>query len=80
MSSSHSPADDIVYNLVSIQYHALQAAELYEQYLKDADPEHEEVSDFIRECQQHDAWRGERAHDLLRQLTKDHGLTPQSGS
>jgi hypothetical protein len=43
MGSSHSPADDIVYNLVSIQYHALKAADLYDTYLQDADPEHDEV-------------------------------------
>ena len=80
MGSAHTPADDIVYNLVSIQYHALKAAELYEDYLQDADSEHQEVADFIRECQKHDAWRGKRAHELLRELTKEHGLTPQSGA
>jgi hypothetical protein len=79
MGSKHSPADDIVYNLISIQYHALKAADLYDTYLQDADPQHEEVGEFIRECQRHDAWRGERAHELLRDLTKEHGLTPQSG-
>ncbi len=80
MGSAHSPADDIVYNLVSIQYHALKAADLYDTYLADADAEHAEVADFIRECQQHDAWRAQRAHELLRELTKEHGLKPQSGA
>jgi hypothetical protein len=29
MASHHTPADDIVFDLVSIQYHALQAAQTY---------------------------------------------------
>lgn len=27
MTTKHTPADDIVYDLVSVQYHALQGAE-----------------------------------------------------
>ena len=78
MASTHTPADDIVYNLVSIQYHALKAAQLYDQYVKDAEG-HEDVQEFIRACQDHDAWRATRCHELLRDLTKDSGLTPDSG-
>src|SRR5207248_3178150 len=36
MASQHTPADDIVYDLVTIQYHALKAAEATDKYLKDA--------------------------------------------
>lgn len=73
MPSGHTPADDIVYDLVSIQYHALQAAELYDKYAEDAEG-HDEVQAFIRECQEQDAQRAIRCHELLRELTKDHGL------
>lgn len=73
MGSAHSPADDIVYNLVSIQYHALQAAQLYDQYAEDAKG-HDHVVEFIRKCQDEDAQRAVRCHELLRDLTKDHGL------
>ena len=41
MSSEHTPADDIVYDLVSIQYHALKSAEVYDKYIGDAH-EHED--------------------------------------
>jgi hypothetical protein len=68
MGSQHSPADDIVYDLVSIQYHALQGATLYDQYLRDADG-HADVQDFIREVQRQDAERAMRCHQLLGQLT-----------
>jgi hypothetical protein len=70
MGSAHSPADDIVYDLVSIQYHALQATQLYEQYAEDAEG-HDDVVSFIRQCQEQDAQRAIRCHELLRDLTKD---------
>ena len=73
MGSAHTPADDIVYDLVSIQYHALQGADTYAKYLKDAEG-HDDVQQFIREVQQQDAQRAERCHALLRDLTKDHGI------
>ena len=37
MATQHSPADDIVYNLVSVQYHALKAAQAYDSYVQDAE-------------------------------------------
>jgi hypothetical protein len=74
MPSGHSPADDVVYNLVSIQYHALQAASLYDKYIEDAH-DHEDVASFIRQCQEQDAQRAIRCHELLKELTKDHGLS-----
>jgi len=70
MGSAHTPADDIVYDLVSIQYHALQAAQLYDQYAEDAE-DHSDVVAFIRECQEQDAQRAVRCHELLRDLTRD---------
>ena len=36
MGSAHTPADDIVYDLISIQYHALKAAQVYDKYAQDA--------------------------------------------
>jgi hypothetical protein len=72
MASEHTPADDIVYDLVSIQYHALQGAELYDKYIEDAH-DHEDVAEFIREVQEQDAQRAVRCHELLRDLTRARG-------
>jgi hypothetical protein len=77
MGTTHTPADDIVYDIVSIQYHALKGAELYDKYMKDAEG-HDDVAQFVREVRDEDARRAERCHDLLRILTKDHGLQPDS--
>jgi hypothetical protein len=68
-SETHSPADDLVYDLVSIQYHALKAATTYDRYLDDAQG-HDDVIAFFRECQEQDAQRAVRCHDLLGRITK----------
>jgi uncharacterized membrane protein YccC len=70
MGSQHTPADDIVFDLVSIQYHALQAAQTCGKYLDDAEG-HEDVAQFIRQCQEQDGQRAVRCHELLGQLTKN---------
>lgn len=73
MGSAHTLADDVVYDLVSIQYHALKAAQTYAKYLEDAKG-HADVEEFLREVQQQDVQRAERCHALLRDLTKEHGI------
>ena len=73
MASEHTPADDIVYDLVSIQYHALKAAEAYGKYIEDAH-EHENVVEFIRQCQTQDSERAVKCHELLGELTGASGI------
>jgi hypothetical protein len=73
MGSEHTPADDIVYDLVSIQYHALQGAETYDRYIDDAH-EHEDVVEFIRQVKEEDGRRAVRCHELLAELTKKGGI------
>lgn len=72
MASQHTAVDNIVYDLISIQYHALKGAEVYDRYLQDAhSSEHPDVSEFIQQCKQQDEERAQRAHQLLGDLTKD---------
>lgn len=68
MANEHGPTDNIFYDLVSIQYHALQGAELYGKYLEDAH-DHEDVAAFIRDVQEQDRQRAIRCHELLGELT-----------
>lgn len=70
MASQHTVADDIVYDLVSIQYHALKGAEVYDKYLEDAHAtDHPGVTKFIEKCKEQDNERAQRCHDLLKDLT-----------
>lgn len=77
MPSDHSPADDIVFDLISIQYHALKAAQAYDQYVEDAH-DHEDVRQFIEEVAAQDAERAKRCHEFLGQLTSRGGLSGSS--
>jgi hypothetical protein len=72
MGNAHTPADNIFFDLVSIQYHALKGTQVYEQYAKDA-ADHDDVRQFIEQVRQQDADRASRAHDLLKQLTRESG-------
>jgi hypothetical protein len=70
MPTTHDVTDNIVYDIVSIQYHALQAVDSYNRYLDDAHREqHSEVTEFIEQCKQQDLDRARRCHELLGDLT-----------
>ncbi len=59
---------DETYDLVSIQYHALQGAETYQQYVRDAEQRGDrELARFFREIQQEEQHRADRAKQLLAQ-------------
>jgi hypothetical protein len=66
---SNTAADDLVYDLVSIQYHALKGAQVYDKYLQDAAGS-EECAAFIKEVKEQDDQRAVRAHELLGQITR----------
>jgi len=75
MASEHTVTDDIVYDLISIQYHALKGAAVYDRYLDDAhSAKHPDVSAFIERCKREDEQRAMTVHDLLGALTRKHRL------
>jgi hypothetical protein len=63
-------ASDLVYDLVSIQYHALKGAQVYDQFLKDASS-NDDVRQFIEQVREQDNQRAQKAHELLAKITKD---------
>ena len=68
MATEHTPVDDVVYDLISVIYHALQGAETEDKYIEDAH-EHEDVRQFFEEIASQDAERARRGHELLLKLT-----------
>lgn len=68
MAELHTPTDDVVYDLVSVQYHALNGAQLYEKFTADAEG-HEDVKAFFQECAAQDARRANQCHELIGKLT-----------
>jgi hypothetical protein len=74
MGQGGSPASNLMYDLVSIQYHALKGAQVYEQFLNDAGG-NDEVKKFIQQVKDEDAKRAQTCHQLLAKLTKDGGVS-----
>ncbi len=57
---------DVIYDLISIIYHALQGAETYAMYVGDAEQAGDtELAQFFREVQQDEQARSDRAKKLL---------------
>jgi rubrerythrin len=62
--AANTGTKDATYNLVSVLYHALQGADLYEQYANDAGSD-QDIANFFREIQQQEKQRADRAKQLL---------------
>jgi hypothetical protein len=62
--ADNTGTNNTTYNLVSVLYHALQGAELYEKYASDAGGD-QDLATFFREMQQQEKQRADRAKKLL---------------
>jgi hypothetical protein len=57
---------DTVYDLASVFYHAAQGGQVYAKYIEDAEREDDqELVDFLKDVQEHDAHRAQKAKVLL---------------
>ncbi len=57
---------DPTYNLISILYHALKGADLYNEYIEDAEAAGDnDLRDFFIEVREQDSLRAQRARQLL---------------
>ena len=68
MAELHVPTDDVVYDLVSVQFHALNGSQLYEKFKQDAH-DHADIRSFFEDCAQADADRANRCHELITTIT-----------
>ncbi len=67
-----------MYNLISVQYHALKGGQTYGKYIEDAQSAgQQDLVDFFTQVQQEDATRAQRCHELLAKLSgaSDSGST-----
>jgi rubrerythrin len=77
MATGETGFSDVVFDLISVQYHSLKAGHDYGQYVRDAENAGQaEIADFFREVMKEDSERARRAHEFLTQLEKTH----QAGS
>jgi rubrerythrin len=70
MATGETGFSDVIFDLVSVQYHALKAGHDYGQYVRDArNAGYDDVASFFEQVMQEDSQRAARCHELLRELS-----------
>jgi rubrerythrin len=65
-SKGNTGTADVTYNLVSILFHALQGAETYDQFVRDAEQSgDQELAQYFRMVKEEDERRADQAKQLL---------------
>ena len=78
MATGETGFDDVTYDLISVQYHALKGGHDYGQYVRDAENAGEqEIADFFRQVMTEDTDRAHRCHAFLRRLGGTDNTAPQ---
>jgi rubrerythrin len=66
MARPDTAIPDEIYNIVSVLYHALQGAETYQQYIRDAEQRgDQELAQYFREVQEVDIRQALWGQELL---------------
>ncbi|MFD3621256.1 acyl carrier protein [Streptomyces sp. NPDC058676] len=70
MATGETGFSDVVYDLVSVQYHSLKAGHDYGQYVRDAEnARKKEIAEFFRTVMEQDSERAARCHQFLAELS-----------
>ncbi|HLL81374.1 MAG TPA: hypothetical protein VK420_01940 [Longimicrobium sp.] len=65
-SKGNTGTADVTYNLVSILFHALQGAETYDQFVRDAEQSgDDDLAQFFRTVKEEDERRANQAKQIL---------------
>ncbi|MFC7376231.1 acyl carrier protein [Brachybacterium sp. GCM10030267] len=77
MPAGQTGFDDVTFDLISVQYHALKAGHDYGQYVRDArNAEQEEIAAFFEKVMEQDAERAKECHRFLRELGGTDNTSP----
>jgi hypothetical protein len=78
MGTGETGFDDVTYDLIAVQYHALKAGHDYGQYVRDAEnAEQSDIAEFFRDVMEQDSERGRRCHEFLARLGGIDNTSPQ---
>ncbi|MFD5270878.1 acyl carrier protein [Streptomyces sp. NPDC058335] len=70
MATGETGFSDVVYDLISVQYHSLKAGHDYGQYVRDAENAgKKEIAEFFRTVMEQDSERAARCHEFLAELS-----------
>ncbi|MFJ1969571.1 acyl carrier protein [Streptomyces sp. NPDC087903] len=77
MATGETGFSDVVYDLVSVQYHSLKAGHDYGQYVRDAENANKkEIAEFFRTVMDQDSERAARCHEFLAELSGTEAAGP----
>ncbi len=69
MATGETGFDEVTFDLISVQYHALKGGHDYGQYVRDAqNAGKEEIAAFFEQVMSEDSRRAQQCHDFLVQL------------
>jgi rubrerythrin len=70
MATGETGFDDVTFDLISLQYHALKAGHDYGQYVRDADNAgRADIADFFRKVMDEDSARARQCHEFIKELS-----------
>ncbi|SDO46075.1 acyl carrier protein [Lentzea jiangxiensis] len=70
MATGETGFDDVTYDLISVQYHALKAGHDYGQYVRDAENAgRQDIADFFRSVMEEDSARAKQCHTFIAELS-----------
>jgi hypothetical protein len=70
MATGETGFDDVTYDLVSVQYHALKAGHDYGQYVRDAENAgRQDIADFFGRVMKEDSARAAQCHEYMKELS-----------
>jgi rubrerythrin len=70
MATGETGFDDVSYDLISVQYHALKAGHDYGQYVRDArNAGRDDIAEFFEKVMSEDSARAKPCHEFLKDLS-----------
>ncbi|MFD1859574.1 acyl carrier protein [Aeromicrobium camelliae] len=80
MATGETGFDDVTFDLISVQYHALKAGHDYGQYVRDArNAGRDDIAEFFEDVMKTDSERAHRCHQFLAELGGTDNTSPQGG-
>jgi rubrerythrin len=78
MATGETGFDDVTFDLIAVQYHALKAGHDYGQYVRDAENAgKDEIAEFFKQVMSQDSERAKQAHGFLADLGGIDNTAPQ---
>jgi rubrerythrin len=80
MATGETGFSDVMFDLISVQYHSLKAGHDYGQYVRDAENAGKsDIAEFFRTVMAQDSERAAKCHEFLKELSGTADAGPAAG-